>query len=81
MHISCMEQCTHNGPQNYSRTANHPDMQKIRITGFFFEIGYIGSLNFGCYYLQYVPASKSFDHAWFEVLEAIALSRTWSDNR
>jgi len=25
--------------------------------------GYIGSLKFGYYYLQYVPASKSFDRA------------------
>ena len=30
--------------------------------------GYIGSLKFGCYYLQYVPVSKPFDHVWFEVL-------------
>ena len=30
-------------------TAGHPDMQKIRIIGFL--------------YLQYVPASKPFDHA------------------
>ena len=43
--------------------ASLPDMQKIRITGFFFENGYIGSLKFGCYYLQHVPASKPFDHA------------------
>jgi hypothetical protein len=26
------------------------------------------SLKFRCYYLQYIPASKPFDHAWFEVL-------------
>jgi hypothetical protein len=32
-------------------------------------------------YLQYVPASKPFDHAWFEVLEAVTLYCTWSDNR
>ena len=37
-------------------------MQKIRITGFFLKIGYIDSLEFGCCYLQYVPASKPFDH-------------------
>jgi len=42
---------------------------------------YICSVKFGCYYLQYVPASKPFDHAWFEALEAITLSRAWSDNR
>jgi hypothetical protein len=35
---------------------------------FSLKIGYIGSLKFSCYYLQYVPASKLFDHAWFEVL-------------
>jgi hypothetical protein len=28
-------------------TASHPDMQKIRIIGFFFENGYIGSLKCG----------------------------------
>jgi len=36
---------------------------KIWIIEFFFEIGNIGSLEFGCYYLQSVPASKPFDHA------------------
>jgi len=30
-------------------------------------------------YLQYVPASKLFEHAWFEVL-AKTLCFTWSDN-
>jgi len=30
---------------------------------FAFRIGYIGSLQFRCYYLQYVPASKPFDRA------------------
>jgi len=45
------------------------------------KIGYTGSLNFGCYYLQYVPSSETFDHAWFEVPEAITLCCTWSDNR
>ena len=62
-------------------TASHPVKQKIRVTGFFLKIRYIGSLHFGCYYLQYVPASKPSDHAWFEVLEAITLYCTWSDNR
>jgi hypothetical protein len=52
-------------------TASNPDIQKIRIVGFSLKIGYSGSLNFGCYYLQHVPASKSFDQAFFEVLEAI----------
>jgi len=36
-------------------------------------MGYIGSLEFGCYYLQYEPASKPFDHARYEVIEAITL--------
>jgi hypothetical protein len=27
------------------------------------KMGYIGSLQFCCYYLQYVPASKPFYHA------------------
>jgi hypothetical protein len=35
-----------------------PDMKKIQIIGFFLKMGYIGSLKFGGYYLQYVPASK-----------------------
>ena len=35
---------------------------------FFWEIGYFSSLKFGCYYLQYIPASKTF-----EVLETIKL--------
>jgi hypothetical protein len=29
-------------------TASHPDMQKIRIIGFFFEVSYMGSYKFGC---------------------------------
>ena len=29
----------------------------------FFKIGYIDSLQFGCCYLQYVPASEPFEHA------------------
>ena len=44
-------------------TASYPDVQKIRIIGFFFENSYTGSLKFGCYYLHYVPASEPFDHA------------------
>ena len=48
---------------------------------FSLKIGYIGSLQFRCYYLQYVPASKPFDDAWFAVLEAITLYCTLSDNR
>jgi len=28
-------------------------MQKTRIIGFSFKIGYLNSLKFGCYYLQY----------------------------
>ena len=44
-------------------TASNPDLQKFRIINFFvWKIGYIGSLKFGCYYLQYVPASKPFDY-------------------
>jgi len=31
--------------------------------------------------LPFLPASKPFDHAWFEVLKAITLYCTWSDNR
>jgi hypothetical protein len=39
-------------------TASHQDMQKIRIIGFIFQVGYNGSLKFGS-----VPAFKPFDHA------------------
>ena len=42
-------------------TPSHPDMKKIRIIGHFFEN--MLELQFGRYYLQYVPASKPFDHA------------------
>jgi len=30
---------------------------------FFLKVGYIGSFNFGCYCLQYVPASELCDQA------------------
>ena len=41
-----------------SGTATHPDMHKIRIIQFFsLNQGYSASLNFSCYYLQYVPTS------------------------
>ena len=51
-------------------TASHPDVQKIRIVGFFLRGGGIGYLvsffKFGCFYsyllVQYVPASKPFNH-------------------
>jgi len=45
------------------------------------KIGYNGSLKFGCYYLQYVPVSKLFEYAWYEVIEAITLYCPESDNR
>ena len=32
--------------------ASHLDMQKIQLTGFSLKIGYIGSLMYGCHYLQ-----------------------------
>ena len=44
-------------------TPSQLDTQKIPIIGVLLEIGYIGNLNFGCYYLQYVPVSRPFDHA------------------
>ena len=55
-------------------SASHPDIQKIRIIGFFLE----NKLHwqFEVRLLQFtactVRASKPFDHVWFEVL-AIAL--------
>ena len=43
---------------------SYPDMQEIGIIEFFVENRvYIGSLNFGCYYLHYVPASKPSYHS------------------
>ena len=48
---------------------------------FSLKIGYVGSFKFGYYYLEHLPACKPFDHAWFEVLEAITLYCSWSDNR
>jgi hypothetical protein len=48
---------------------------------FLCKIRYIGSLQFGCYCVQYVPASKPFDHAWYVVPETVTLCCTWSDNR
>jgi hypothetical protein len=54
-------------------TASHSDMQKIQIIGFFFKIGYIFRFNFGCYYLQQVPAPKPSDHTLFVVLNVIKL--------
>ena len=63
-------------------TASHRDMQNIQRIGFFLKKkSHIGSLNFACYCLQHVPASKPLDRAWFAVLEAITLYCTWSDNR
>jgi len=41
--------------------ASHPDMQKCGLLDFSLKIGYIGSLKFGCYYLDSVSASKSFE--------------------
>jgi len=38
-------------------------------------------MKFGSYYLEHVPGSNPFDHAWLEVVEAITLFNTWSDNR
>ena len=61
-------------------TVSYPDMQKMQIIGFVFKIVFIGSLKFGCCYLQYVPASKSVDHTGVSVLEAITLYCTWTDN-
>jgi hypothetical protein len=61
--------------------ASHPDVQKIRIMYFSLKVVLMGGLKFCCYYLQYVPVSKHFDHAWLEVLEAITRYCTWSDNR
>jgi hypothetical protein len=42
---------------------SQPDMKKREIIGSFLKIGYDCSLKFGGYWLQYIPASKPFDHA------------------
>jgi hypothetical protein len=40
-------------------TPSHPDVQKIRLIGFFFENSLqLAVGNFGCYYIQHVPSSK-----------------------
>jgi len=44
-------------------TVSHPNMQKIRIIGFFFENRLHWQFEIGCYYVHYVPAFKPFDHA------------------
>jgi hypothetical protein len=65
--------------------ASHPDMQKIQITGFFFDKRYIGSLQWkniytcGCFRLHvYAHTNKTFIHNslcvinnWGEKPEAI----------
>jgi hypothetical protein len=48
---------------------------------FLWKIVYIGSSQFGWYYLNYVPTSKPFAHASFEISEVITLYSTWPDNR
>jgi len=41
---------------------NYPE-GSIQQFDFSLKRGYIGGLQFGCYYLQYVPASKPSQHA------------------
>jgi hypothetical protein len=50
---------------------SHPDMRKIRTTGLFVENRLHWQFEVWLLHLQYVPASKPFDHFRFEVLEAI----------
>jgi hypothetical protein len=45
-----------------NRTASHSDTQQTRIILFFFENRLHWQFAVHCYYLQYVPASKPFDH-------------------
>ena len=42
---------------------SHPDMQKIKVIGFFFQNKLLWQLEAQLFCLQYVPASKPFDHA------------------
>ena len=53
----------------------------MKITGFFLWKATFALFKFDCYNLQYVPKYKPFDRAWFEVIEAVTLYCTWSDNR
>jgi hypothetical protein len=57
--------------------ASHTNMQKIRRIRFFFEN--MLHWQFCIDYLQYVPASKPFDLAWFDFLETITLYCTVLD--
>jgi hypothetical protein len=61
-----------NDTYKYSRTPRvqiNPDVEPSGYAEnpdywiFSLQIGYIGSLQFSRYYLQYVPTSKPFDHA------------------
>jgi len=58
-------------------TVSHPDMQKIRITGVFFENRLHWQSDDGCYFFYItictVPVSKPLDHASFDVQGAITL--------
>jgi hypothetical protein len=58
--------------------ASHPDMQKIRILGFFFwSLAVLYSAV--TIYSMYLRLNL-FEYAWFKFLEAITLYRTWSYN-
>jgi hypothetical protein len=62
-------------------TASHPDMQKIRVTGFFFENRPHWQFEVRLLLFTVCTASKPFEYAWYGVLEDTALYCTWSDNR
>jgi len=54
-------------------TTSLPDMQKIQIIGFFIGNRLHWQLEVQLLFFRYVPVSKPFGHARFEVLEAITL--------
>jgi hypothetical protein len=56
--------------------ASHSVIQKIRIIGFFFENRLNWQSEFRLLQFTEIPASKGFDHALFELLEAVTLYRT-----
>ena len=60
---------------NYPESIQHSDFSLRKCC--------TGSLQFSCYYLQYVPASKPSYHAWFvwSSRSHNVVYCTWSDNR
>ena len=56
-----------------SGAASHPDRQKIRIIWLFFEHGLHWQFEVRLLLFTLCTCEKPFDHAWFDVLEAITV--------